>query len=122
MLLIGTEQMVAEAVTTGAPNDTVTLVRGLGGTTAAVHLKTAAISRYTPPDEIESLCGMLAARLFQRGTTGWSDITGTRETAQLFIKEMAPEAAYILDLYDYDTWQGDSRFAPWGESVGARIY
>lgn len=112
MLLVDTEQVFVSARDVGL--NSITVARGQGGTTAATHLTAASISRYAPPMNIEALCGMMAARLFQRGTTGWSDIVGTRETAQQFVKSIAPEAASILQHYADDTWLGSSRFVEWG--------
>ena len=113
MLLIEDEQVFASAVSEGDPNDTVTIVRARGGTTAAAHVATTAISRYVPPYDIELLTGILAARLFHRGTASWADIIGTRETARQFVKAMAAEASYVLDMYLEDTYFGASGFVPW---------
>lgn len=112
MLLVETEQIFVSSITTGDPNDTVTIVRAQDGTTAAAHVATTAISRYVPPYDIELLTGILAARLYHRGTTGWSDIIGSKDSAQQFVKAMAPEAAYILDLYGLETW-GSGGWVTW---------
>ena len=113
MLLIGDEQTFVSAVTTGDPNDTVTIVRARGGTTEVAHAATTAISRYVPPYDIELLTGILAARLFHRGTAAWADVVGTRETARQFVKAMAPEASYVLDMYLDETYFGNSGFVSW---------
>ena len=122
MLLIGTEQIFVSSITEGDPNDTVTIVRAQGGTTAAQHVATTAISRYVPPDNIELLCGIITARLFNRRTSAWSDIVGTRESAQSFIKAMPEEARYILEMYLDETHQGASRFVDWGQTLAGRVY
>jgi len=123
MGLIEDEQVFVSSITTGDPNDTVTIVRAQDGTTAAEHDAATAISRYVPPDDIELLCGILTARLFNRRTSAWSDIIGTKESAQSFIKSMPEEARYILEMYLGETSEGASRFVPWGqELVGGRIY
>ena len=122
MLLIESEQVFASSITEGDTNDTVTIVRAQGGTTAAEHEATTAISRYVPPDNIELLCGIVTARLFNRRTSAWSDIVGTKESAQSFFKAMPEEARYILEMYLNEAYQGASRFVDWGTDIAERIY
>lgn len=112
MLLIGTEQLFASAVATGSPNDTVTVIRAQGGTTAAVHTKTTVISRYVPPDDIETLCGIIVARLYHRGATKWTDTVGSPDAGILYYHALPAEAKAIIDRYK-QAGEGLSAFVPW---------
>jgi len=62
-LLAGTEQMYVTEVTAGA-TDSVTVVRGVNGTTAAIQVAAAAF-RYVYPLPIVNACERLAARMFR---------------------------------------------------------
>ena len=99
MLLIGSEQVFVSSITTGSPNDTVTIIRAQNGTTAAAHIATTAISHYTPPVDIEAACGMTVARMYHRGATKWTDTGGSPEAGLLYFKELLPEAKAIIDRY-----------------------
>jgi hypothetical protein len=118
ILEVGSEQVFCSARDTD--NNKITVVRGLHGTTAETHSNTDSISRYVPPDDIEMLCGILTARLYHRGTAGWSDIIGSKDSAQQFVKAIAPEAAYIIDLYEEELWDADSRAIDWGTDLLGR--
>lgn len=95
MLLIDTEQMFVVSVST----NTVTVKRGQGGTTAATHLTGIAISRYVPPDDIETLCGIIVARLWHRGGTKWTDGVGSPDAGILYFHALPAEARAIIDRY-----------------------
>jgi len=99
MLLIGTEQIFVSSISTSSPNDTVTIVRAQGGTTAAVHTAATAISHYVPPWDIEDLCGQLVARLADRALQGWGDVAGTPEEGQTYMKALAAESRAIVNAY-----------------------
>jgi len=99
MLLIGDEQVYVSSISTGEINDTVTIVRAQNGTTAAVHLEAIVVYRQLAPFDIEELCGILAARLFHRGTTAWADRTGTPESGLTYAKALVAEAKHIVQKY-----------------------
>jgi len=102
MLLIGTEQVFVSSITAGSPNDTVTIIRAQNGTTAAAHVVTTAISRYTPPVDLEAACGMTVARMYHRGATKWTDTVGSPDAGLMFFKELLPEARAIIERYKRD--------------------
>lgn len=62
-LLIGSERMYVEAIAT----DTVTVIRGVNGSTAATHASGDVISRYLFPSDVEEACISIAMRLLNRG-------------------------------------------------------
>ena len=99
MLLIENEQVFVSSITTDSPNDTVTIERAQNGTTAAAHVATTAISRYTPPVDIEAACGMTVARMYHRGATKWTDTGGSPEAGLRYFKELLPEVSAIIDRY-----------------------
>jgi hypothetical protein len=61
-LLIGSEQLYVTAVSGSATPYTVTVVRGVNGTTAATHLVNAAVSRYRYPREVHEATMQIAQR------------------------------------------------------------
>lgn len=49
-----------------------TIVRGVNGTTAAIHADTTAIARYLPPPDIENTVFAIAEFYYQHGGAGWT--------------------------------------------------
>ena len=64
LLKIDSEYFYASAVTTGA-SDTITVVRGANGSTAATHLISTAISYWQVDYSIQSLCRMATAAMYR---------------------------------------------------------
>lgn len=95
LLLIDDEQIFVS----GISDNTVTVVRGQGGTDAATHDNSTTVYRYVPPHDIEALCGILVARLFHRGSTSWSDTVGAPERGLIFLKAVPAEAANTIERY-----------------------
>lgn len=97
MALIDDEQLFIS----GISNNTITVVREQGGTDAATHDNASTVYRYVPPLDIEAACGMLAARLFHRGSTSYSDTAGIGERGLVFALtiDMPAEAANIIERY-----------------------
>ena len=58
---------------------TLTVVRGVNGTTAATHLINAAISKYAPPEPIQALCLALAIFNYKQDQGGRTGIVGDSE-------------------------------------------
>ena len=67
-LLIETEQQYVSDKT----GETLTVVRGVNGTTAAAHNQSTAISRYTYPAALQSAIKMEAARWYREISTGFA--------------------------------------------------
>jgi hypothetical protein len=55
---------------------TLTIVRGVHGTTAAAHVQTTAITKYAPPADIETLCQAEAIFNYEQDRAGHSGIIG----------------------------------------------
>jgi len=58
---------------------TLTVVRGVNGTTAATHLTAAAIVKYAPPADIVDYCRARAIAHHQQGRSGWTGQVGGGE-------------------------------------------
>lgn len=103
MGLIDDEQMFFESIS----SNIVTTKREMNGTTAAIHDDGTTVYRYVPPHDIEALCGILVARLFHRGSTAWSDITGSearglllpRQLTRLYLQALPAEAHLVIQRY-----------------------
>lgn len=65
LLQIESEWLYASAVTTGA-TDTVTVERGVNGSTAATHAINTAISRWTPGEIVEQITRTAAAAMYKQ--------------------------------------------------------
>ncbi len=89
-LLIGTEQeYVSEA-----PGTTVTVKRGVNGTTGATHANGVAINQYVYAPEVRDACLIQAIRLWKRKEVGFV----TREPPSGFMG-FDPDAARILQPF-----------------------
>lgn len=94
-ILVDSEQMYVTAIAT----NTLTVIRGVNGTTAASHLDDAVIKRYRYPGPAARACGIQAARILRRkdapfGVIGSVDVGFTRLTARL-----DPDVLALLDAY-----------------------
>lgn len=89
-VLVGSEQMHVEAVS----GNTITVTRGVNGTTAATALINAAVQVYTYP-VVNEACLLLAARLFKRKDSPLG-IMGSLDTG--YIKLTAREDPQVVDL------------------------
>lgn len=69
--LIDSEQVYIYSIAT----DTLTVERGVNGTTAASHLAAAIIYRYRYPEAVREACLMTTARLWKRKDTGYATTT-----------------------------------------------
>lgn len=68
---------------------TLTVVRGVNGTTAAVHADATAISKYAPPADVMEYCRDHAIALHTQGRSGWSGVIGDSEGGQVETKMFA---------------------------------
>jgi len=94
-LLVESEQMFVSDVSINS----VTVIRGVNGTTAATHATGTTIYRYQPPDDIERACYVLTARWLKRGEASWADRTGSPEAGYEIYGEMPGEVKEILLHY-----------------------
>jgi hypothetical protein len=71
-ILVDSEQMYIESIT----SNTLTVVRGVNGTTAATHADDAVVDVYRYPKDVVEGTLMHATRMRTRGVTGYSDEGG----------------------------------------------
>lgn len=65
LIKIDSEYLYVSYVSIGQTNDTLTLVRGVNGSTAATHLSAATVSVWKISDELANLCKMAAAAYYK---------------------------------------------------------
>jgi len=90
-ILIDSEQMYITAITV----NTLTVERGVNGTTAATHSTGAAIKRYRYPNAVVEATLMQASRLWTRRASGFANQVGFTETGI-----MRPWVGMDLDVKD----------------------
>ncbi len=74
LLRIGDEYLHVLAV--DSTTDTLTVARGVNGTTAASHAQGAAIAVYQPPADVRQACLRVAAWLYRQKDAGFVAVTG----------------------------------------------
>ncbi len=90
-LLMDSERLYITNIST----DTLTVKRGINGTTAAAHLAAAAIYRYLYPDPVREACLLQASRLFRRGDAPFG-VTGSAEFGSMRISALDPDVRALL--------------------------
>lgn len=94
-LLIDSEQIYVTAV----QGNTITIVRGVNGTTGASHLDNAVIDRYKYPATIVKACRLQATRLFMRDKAPLG-VLGGPDTGYVRMKsELDPDVLQLLGDY-----------------------
>jgi len=95
-LRIEDEQIYVSAVNA----DTLTLERGVNGTTAASHVATTDIYIYEYPEPIREAVLIQAARLWKRKDSSFQDAVGSPETGELLVyKGLDADVKLIVDAY-----------------------
>lgn len=94
-ILIDTEQMFITNIVT----NTISVERGMNGTTAAAHVNDSIIYILEPPEEIRDACEIIAARLFFRSSAAWADSVGGGEAVTRYKSGHPEEAMGILKRY-----------------------
>lgn len=82
---------------------TFAVTRGVNGTTAAAH-SNKALSRYTPPDDVNWLCRQIAGLMHMKAKSNFAGKTGSAETGETFyfnefpsqLKEIARNYRIVL--------------------------
>jgi len=96
LLKIESEFIMVTAVTAASTN-TLTVIRGQCGTTAAAHVVNKAIYIYRPPEIVKEAVIASAVRAFKRAQAAYQDAGGFVELGQLmYVKEIAPEVKAVL--------------------------
>jgi len=94
-IIIDSEQMDVSVVAT----NTLTVTRGINGTTAATHLVNAPVSRRRFPREIEQACVMQTVRFFREIQTGYGGSIGNSDFAGYSFSSMYPAIRDLLRPY-----------------------
>ena len=98
-ILVGTEQMYI----TGISSNTLTVERGVNGTTAATHLINVNVSSYDYPPLVVQACLDLAKIEFRDRDMGVTNIIGTGEQGITSADVSAPTILRSLDEYQATT-------------------
>lgn len=95
-ILIGTEQIYVKSYST----NTLTVVRGVNGSTAATATSGAAISIYQYPDAVREAVIIEAARLWKRRSSGFASVIGL-ETGEFAVVTggLSSESKMFLSSY-----------------------
>jgi hypothetical protein len=95
-LRIGTEQVFVKEIVT----NTVTVTRGVNGTTAAAHTTGATVSAYIYPEDIVQATLIVAMRAYKRKDSAYQDVVGSPETGQIITsKGIDPDVKELLSPY-----------------------
>ena len=95
-LLIDSEQVYVKSYT----GNTLTVARGVNGTTAASHGGGAAIDVYEYPGPIVEAAILLAARLWKRKDSAYASATGFPETGRMKVSSrLDPDVQLMLGQY-----------------------
>ena len=95
-ILIDSEQMYVRSYSA----NTLTVVRGVNGTTAASHSAGSAIDIYEYPGPIVESVIMQAARLWKRKDSAFAGVTGLPETGQARVSRgLDPDSTMLLGQY-----------------------
>lgn len=93
---IDSEQMYI----TGIASNTLTVRRGVNGTTAATHATAKTVYYYEYPPEIVQACLVQAMRTFKRKDTSYLDVMGNPETGTMtWVKQLDPDVALRLSHF-----------------------
>jgi hypothetical protein len=104
MLKLGSEFVELAAINPVA--QTMTVVRGRNGSTAAIQAQNTAIYIWRPPADVKQAAIIQAVRGMQRGFQGFADTRATPELGNVMLqmKQMDPEAQMLLQPF---VWMGD---------------
>lgn len=98
------ESEYVEATLTQDPtSNTLGVLRGRNGTTAAAHAQNTAIDVWRPPEPVKQAIAISVFKHLQRGFQGFGDARATPELGQLFfMKALDPDAISKLTYYVND--------------------
>ena len=94
-ILIGTEQMYVESIS----STTLTVVRGVHGTTAATHTSGDDLAVYTYPDDVVEICLDLARIEYRERDMGVQDAFGSGDVALTYPRNEAKNTMKKLGRY-----------------------
>lgn len=95
-VLVDTEQIYITAIST----DTLTVVRGVNGTTAATHTAGKALNVYAYPSQVSAAVLIQASRLWRRKDSMFATMAGLNETGQMQIETgLDPDVMVLLSRF-----------------------
>lgn len=95
-LRIDSEQIFVKEIVT----NTLTVTRGVNGTTAATHLDGATVYVYDYPEDIIQATLIIAMRAWKRKDSAYQDVIGSPETGQIITsKGIDPDVRELLNPY-----------------------
>jgi len=95
-LRIGAEQMFVQDIV----SNTVTVARGVNGTTAAAHTSGATVNSYIYPEDIVQAALITAMRAYKRKDSAYQDVIGAPETGQIITsKGLDADVKELLSPY-----------------------
>ena len=110
-VIIGTEQMLVTAVVDGATEDTWTVIRGINGTTAAIHLDNAIFTHLIGPEtdtfRVDDASAFAAGDILKVATGGAERIyvTSRNETTDMLVVKRGYWGTTPVDIADNaDLW------------------
>lgn len=93
-------EYIEAALTANVSANTIGVLRGRNGTTAASHVKTTPVYVWRVPEPVKQAAVIQATRELQRGLQGFGDARANPELGELiFFKSIDPEAAAKLAPY-----------------------
>tara|TARA_Y100000310_G_scaffold345852_1_gene471409 strand:+ start:13524 stop:14351 length:828 start_codon:yes stop_codon:yes gene_type:complete len=95
-ILMDSEQMYISSIST----NTLTVIRGVNGTTAATHVISTTINIYEYPEPIEEATMIQAMRWWKRRESAFADVIGTPELGTVLqFKRLDPDVRNVLTQY-----------------------
>lgn len=95
-ILVDSEQMYVESIS----SDTLTVKRGVNGTTAATHLTAAAVSTYSYPLPVTQAVYMQAARWYKRKDSSFGTLVGEPSMGPFEVHHgLDPDVKLLLSSY-----------------------
>ena len=94
-ILIDSEQMYVESYS----SNTLTVIRGANGSTAATHSSGATIAYYQYPAAIREACIILMARLWKRKDSAFASVVGLPDGSMQIFKGMDADVKLLLSPY-----------------------
>lgn len=94
------ESEMCEVSGVNETTNTLTIVRGMNGSTAAAHAQNTDIYIWRPPGPVKQACVIQSIRMLERGFQGFGDARAAPDIGQVFyLKDLDPEAAALLQRY-----------------------
>ncbi len=95
-ILVDSEQMYVESYS----SNTLTVVRGVNGTTAATHLTSAVIDIYVYPEQISQALIIGASQIWKRRSAGFASTIGFPDGSMSVFDRFDPMVRKMLDPFE----------------------